>query len=196
MTAGTSMETPFFSGVIALPSKRKECLGLFYRAGRDLLQTIAKYLPEARTEGALLQTAAFQGASLVEVINGVKRSRHDISRLEPLHFYWRSSFSKIRFRYRRFPRTITIGANRTKSFEVIIKPPRVDPSKIPVYSGYIEIASQSGEALSVTSMGITSKHRDATINDNTDFNFGFNLSSLLDHGGVPHYRGTTKHIRW
>lgn len=61
------------------------------------------------------------------------------------------------------PQTITIPAKQSKSVDIRIKAPNVDPSTIPVYSGFIEVTSQSGEVLSVLYMGIASKLHDATI---------------------------------
>jgi Fn3-like domain len=61
------------------------------------------------------------------------------------------------------PQTVTINAQQTKSIDVRFNAPNVDPKTIPVYSGFIEIASQSGEVLAVTYMGIASKLHDATI---------------------------------
>lgn len=61
------------------------------------------------------------------------------------------------------PQTVTISAGQSKSVDVMIQAPNVDASTIPVYSGFIEITSQSGEVLSVTYMGIASRLYDATI---------------------------------
>jgi subtilisin family serine protease len=61
------------------------------------------------------------------------------------------------------PQTITVGAGQRKSFTVDITGPNVDPSTIPVYSGYIQLTSDTGEVLTVTYLGIASKLRDATI---------------------------------
>ena len=61
------------------------------------------------------------------------------------------------------PQTITVNAGQKKSFDVTITRPNVDAKSIPVYSGYIQIASGSGEVLSVTYLGIASKLKDATI---------------------------------
>ncbi|PVF93857.1 subtilisin-like protein [Serendipita vermifera] len=81
------------------------------------------------------------------------------------------------------PQSITIRAGETRSFEVNILPPDIDPSTIPVYSGYIEVASQSGEVLTITYLGIASALRDATILDNTSELLGVKLPSLLDPQG-------------
>jgi hypothetical protein len=61
------------------------------------------------------------------------------------------------------PQTITVGAGERKSFTVDITSPNVDPSTIPVYSGYIQLTSNTGEILAVTYLGIASNLLDATI---------------------------------
>jgi subtilisin family serine protease len=61
------------------------------------------------------------------------------------------------------PESITVNAGQTKSFQVDITAPNVNPSTIPVYSGYIEIVAENGEVLTVTYLGIASTLRDATI---------------------------------
>ncbi|CCA68627.1 related to subtilisin-like serine protease [Serendipita indica DSM 11827] len=81
------------------------------------------------------------------------------------------------------PTSVTVNPGQSKSVSIQITAPRVDASTIPVYTGYIQIASDSGETLSVTYMGIASKLRDATILDNTDEMFGFKLPALLDASG-------------
>ncbi|KAG8859613.1 hypothetical protein FRB91_007499 [Serendipita sp. 411] len=90
------------------------------------------------------------------------------------------------------PQTVTVQARSSKSVSISIKAPNVDPSTIPVYTGYIEIASQSGEVLSVAYMGIASKLRDATILDNTADFFGEKLPASLDSAGNV----TTKEERY
>lgn len=61
------------------------------------------------------------------------------------------------------PRTVTIPARGSRTINVRIRAPDIDPSTIPVYSGFISITSDSGEELSVAYMGIASKLQDATI---------------------------------
>lgn len=61
------------------------------------------------------------------------------------------------------PDTVTVEAGESAIVDVIITAPDVDPSTIPVFSGYIEIASDDGEVLSVTYMGIASSLYDAKI---------------------------------
>ncbi|KIM30503.1 hypothetical protein M408DRAFT_286696 [Serendipita vermifera MAFF 305830] len=80
--------------------------------------------------------------------------------------------------------TITIGPGQKRTFDVLITPPNVDARTIPVYSGYIEIASQDGkEILAVTYLGIASKLKDATILDNTDEVFGEKLPASINAAG-------------
>jgi subtilisin family serine protease len=66
------------------------------------------------------------------------------------------------------PQTITVGARQMKTFTVDITRPNVDASTIPVYSGFIQLTSDTGEVLAVTYMGIASKLRDATIVRSSD----------------------------
>ncbi|KIM30502.1 hypothetical protein M408DRAFT_22002 [Serendipita vermifera MAFF 305830] len=82
------------------------------------------------------------------------------------------------------PRTVTVNPGQKKKFDVDIRRPSVDAKAIPVYSGYIEIASQDGaEILAVTYLGIASKLKDATILDNTDEIFGEKIPAELNAAG-------------
>ncbi|KIM19420.1 hypothetical protein M408DRAFT_38430, partial [Serendipita vermifera MAFF 305830] len=81
------------------------------------------------------------------------------------------------------PATITVNPGQKGELAVIITAPDVDPQTIPVYSGYVEVASQDGkEVLAVTYLGIASKLKDATILDNTnDFPAEINAAGNVTH---------------
>ncbi|PVF93862.1 subtilisin-like protein [Serendipita vermifera] len=223
--SGTSMATPYVAGVAALLLEAKGKSKAVARAARDFLQTTAKVIPQNRNDSALLQTAAVQGAGLIDAYSMVHYQTivspgqlllNDTANFKGKHTIKITNGSNKKQTYKlnhkpagtaqslqpgsiqmnvypvpltadaatvSMPQSITVNAGQTKSFDVKFTAPNVDASVIPVYSGYIEIAAQGGEVLSVTYLGTASKLRDATILDNTDYFFGEKIPASLDAAG-------------
>ncbi|KAF7797605.1 hypothetical protein EIP86_008805 [Pleurotus ostreatoroseus] len=81
--------------------------------------------------------------------------------------------------------SLTVHPGQTQQITAHITPPSgVDPSILPVFSGFIQIANPT-ESFHVTYLGVGAALRNAQVVDNTDVFFGFNLPALIDSAGNP-----------
>ena len=69
-------------------------------------------------------------------------------------------------------------------------PPAISSSTLPVYSGFIEIASDS-EAQRVSYLGAVGSLKHEVVLDTTDELFGFKLPAILNSSGDPQQHVTT-----
>ncbi|KAK2464348.1 hypothetical protein APHAL10511_003805 [Amanita phalloides] len=70
--SGTSMATPFVAGSAALLLQVKGQHAAVAHSARSLFETTAKLVPSSKTSGDPLQTAAQQGAGLIQVHNAIR----------------------------------------------------------------------------------------------------------------------------
>jgi subtilisin family serine protease len=224
--SGTSMATPFVAGSAALILQAK---GKGASKGlRTLLETTASAISSAHNDAALLQTAAQQGAGLINVYNAIHyqttvspgelllnqtgffNGEHTITvqnngkkaqtyvightpagtastlvsgtifpAVYPVPLV--NTFADVKLSTTK----VTVQPGKKTTFKASIKPPTgLDPKTLPVYSGYITVASESGESLKVTYLGVAaSLKNDATILDSTDTYFGTPLPFVIDAAG-------------
>jgi hypothetical protein len=89
-------------------------------------------------------------------------------------------------------KSIKINPGKTVPVLIHIAPlAGLDASTFPVYSGSVKIASDAGETLSVSYMGVAAALKDMHVIDNTDVTFGIPLPSLLGPDGNPQNNGST-----
>lgn len=69
--SGTSMATPFMAGVSALLFSSKGTSARVGQTARTLFETTAQLVPSSKTDGDPLQTAAQQGAGLVDAFTAL-----------------------------------------------------------------------------------------------------------------------------
>lgn len=79
--------------------------------------------------------------------------------------------------------SFTVQPGQTQAITATFSLPEgVDASIYPLFSGFIEITSDS-ESLHVTYIGLGASLKDKQVVDNTDFFFGVPLPALLDSTG-------------
>ena len=86
--------------------------------------------------------------------------------------------------------TVTVAAGETQSVSIDFTPPAEDSTTLPVYSGFIEIAS-ADDAVKVTYMGVAGKLKDKSVFDTSNRIFGMSLPTLLAADGNPQTNSTT-----
>jgi len=76
-----------------------------------------------------------------------------------------------------------IPPGQTADVELKFEPPTaLDPSTLPIYSGFIEFQSQE-ETLKVTYMGVVGSLKDEIVLDSSDSFFGAALPTVLNDTG-------------
>lgn len=81
--------------------------------------------------------------------------------------------------------SLTVHPGQTQQITAHITPPTgVDPSLLPVFSGFIQVANPT-ESFHVTYLGLGAALRDAQVVDDTDVFFGFPIPALIDSAGNP-----------
>ncbi|KAJ7602261.1 peptidase S8/S53 domain-containing protein [Roridomyces roridus] len=79
----------------------------------------------------------------------------------------------------------TLGPGQAQQVVATISPPQgLDPSTLPVYSGFI-YATSGNDSVHATYLGVAAPLRNAQVLDDTDSIFGFNLPVILDPNGNP-----------
>ncbi|KAF5357287.1 hypothetical protein D9758_005834 [Tetrapyrgos nigripes] len=220
--SGTSMATPFMAGAAALFLSTKQLSGDVPITVRTVLQTTAQPILSNNTGSDLLQTAAQQGAGLVNVFNAI----HYETLLSPGEFLLNDSAhfngqhkltvqntgnSEKTYTIRHkaaatalMARTgtiftslgpvnltraaadvsfstssFTLAPGTSQSVDVTFTLPSDDESTLPVYSGFIHVATDS-EDLHVTYQGLGASLANVRTLDDTDYFFGHQVPLLLD----------------
>jgi hypothetical protein len=74
---------------------------------------------------------------------------------------------------------IEVGPGQTETVSITFSPPQgVNPSALPVFSGFIQVTSAS-ENLHVPYLGVAAAMKDVQVFDNTIFALGVNLPTIL-----------------
>lgn len=90
-----------------------------------------------------------------------------------------SQFATVKFS----ETSVTVHPGQTQEITAHITPPSgVDPSVLPVFSGFIQVESAT-ETLHVTYLGVAAALKDARVVDDTDVFFGVDLPVLTDPAG-------------
>lgn len=85
---------------------------------------------------------------------------------------------------------VTLRAGASATIIVTVIPPSLSSSTLPVYSGYIRIAS-SAETQQVSYLGAVGNLKDRTVFDTTNKFFGFSLPAVLNSTGDVQQNVTT-----
>lgn len=90
-----------------------------------------------------------------------------------------TNFATVKFSEKSF----TVHPGQTQELTAHITPPTgIDPSILPVFSGFIQIANPT-ESFHVTYLGVGAALKDAQVVDTTDVFFGVDLPALVDGEG-------------
>lgn len=84
------------------------------------------------------------------------------------------------------PSNFTLQPGKTQGVKLkFTEPPNLDPTTFPVYSGFIEVNSES-ESLHAVYLGMVGDLRDKQVLDNTSSVFGFQLPAIINpHNDQP-----------
>ncbi|KAI0049852.1 subtilisin-like protease [Auriscalpium vulgare] len=212
--SGTSMATPFMAGSAALLLEAKGKNADVARSARDIFETTAQPVPFDHSQGSILETAAHQGAGLVNVYKAIHSETtvspgelllNDTAHYKGTHAFTVKNTGKFVKAYilSHVPAgtALTIQSNSVKPADgpvplssaqatvrlsttgflllpgqsrqvtaFITPPANVDPKTFPVFSGYINVRSQT-EDTHVTYMGLAAAIKDAPIFDNSEGTF-------------------------
>ncbi|KAI0049874.1 hypothetical protein FA95DRAFT_1570975 [Auriscalpium vulgare] len=140
---------------------------------RRLLETSRRKLTEkAHQEGLLYYVASRQKASCHALTHGARRYRCLVSTATSV---WLSTTGFF------------LGPGQSQIVTVVIKPPTdVDANMFPVFSGYIQVQSET-EDTHVTYMGLAAALRDAQILDNSDAVFGTYFPNMHGETSAHNY---------
>ncbi|KZO98808.1 subtilisin-like protease [Calocera viscosa TUFC12733] len=225
--SGTSMSSPFIAGSAALLLQAKGRNPSTGMRARDFLETTSQLIPASYNDTSVLQTAAQQGAGMVNVYNAI----HYTTVLTPgelllndtesfkgdqtiqvfntgLHqqFYtiehvpagtvitYNDSlainsplpFSEATADVHISPSSFTLRPGQALNVTLKFTPPTsLDPTTLPVYSGYIVVDSDADESLHSSYLGVAGSLASAQIIDDTDAYFGpgYTLPFLTDAAG-------------
>jgi hypothetical protein len=80
---------------------------------------------------------------------------------------------------------VTLNPKQSKTVIATFTPPNVkDRSTYPVYSGYIQVASEA-ESLRVAYLGVANSLKSKQVIDTTSTYFGFPIPAVVNNTGVP-----------
>lgn len=83
------------------------------------------------------------------------------------------------------PPTLLVLPGTTANFAVVITPPQgIDPARYPVYSGFINVASDE-DTVKVSYLGVGGSLHDKEVLDTSSTFLGFPLPALVDAAGEP-----------
>jgi len=89
------------------------------------------------------------------------------------------------------PSSFTVRPGQSQVVVVSFRPPTgLDATTYPVYSGFIDVVSES-ENYHVSYLGLVGSLKNKQIIDNTDFYFQFPLPAILDANGEVQQDTTT-----
>ncbi|KAI0044850.1 subtilisin-like protease [Auriscalpium vulgare] len=211
--SGTSMATPFIAGSAALLLEAKGRNAGLSRSARDIFQTTAQLVPLDHSKGSILETAAHQGAGLVNVYKAIHSETtvspgelllNDTANYKGIQSFTVKNTGKFVKAYtlshvpagtaltiantykpaagpvplssaQATVRLSTTGflllPGQSRQVTAFITPPaNVDSTTFPVFSGYINVRSQT-EDTHVTYMGLAAALKDAPIFDVSEGTF-------------------------
>ncbi|KAL4251463.1 Alkaline protease 1 [Abortiporus biennis] len=206
--SGTSMATPFLAGVSALLFGVKGKSPSVGTGARTLLETTAQKIASDHTDSAPLQSAAVQGAGLVDAFTAIHTDivispgeflLNDTANFKSLQTFTvtNTGTKNKAFKLSHIPAgtllTLQPGSpfpadgpvpltSQTQTLTAHFTPPTgVDPEILPVYSGFIEITNTDktvSESYHITYLGVAASLKTAQVVDDSDLFFGVNLPAL------------------